>query len=71
MKALKVFYVSNNYIKDWIEFNRMGQAASLVEISFLGNPLCDTMDEGVFRNEVIRKLQNLKKLDGDPVIRGM
>ncbi|XP_055843221.1 dynein axonemal light chain 1-like [Episyrphus balteatus] len=71
MKVLKIFYVSNNSIKDWIEFNRMGQAPNLVEISFIGNPLCDTMDEGTFRAEAIKKLQNLKKFDGEPVIRGV
>lgn len=71
MKALKVFYVSNNAIKDWNEFSRIAHAPNIVEVSFIGNPLCDTMDEGTFRSEVVRKLQNLKKFDGEPVIRGV
>lgn len=70
MKALKVFYASNNSIKDWSEFNRMGAAPKLEEISFMGNPLYESMDEGIFRAEAIRRLPNLKKLDGEPVIRG-
>lgn len=70
MKALKVFYISNNSIKDWAEFNRMGAAPKLEEISFVGNPLHESMEESTFRSEAIRRLPNLKKLDGDPVIRG-
>ncbi|XP_061396696.1 dynein axonemal light chain 1 [Musca vetustissima] len=70
MKALKVFYISNNSIKDWAEFNRMGAAPKLEEISFIGNPLYESMEENTFRSEAIRRLPNLKKLDGEPVIRG-
>lgn len=70
MKALKVFYVSNNSIKDWSEFNRMSVPPKLEEITFMGNILYENMDENVFRNEAIRRLPNLKKLDGEPVIRG-
>ncbi|XP_073830946.1 dynein axonemal light chain 1 isoform X2 [Musca autumnalis] len=70
MKALKVFYISNNSIKDWAEFNRMGAAPRLEEISFIGNPLYESMEESNFRSEAIRRLPNLKKLDGEPVIRG-
>lgn len=70
MKALKIFYVSNNLIKDWPEFNRMAIPPKLEEISFLGNTLWESMDETAFRQEAIRRLPNLKKLDGEPVIRG-
>ncbi|XP_039960064.1 dynein light chain 1, axonemal isoform X2 [Bactrocera tryoni] len=70
MKALRVFYVSHNLIKDWIEFNRMALAPKLEEISFLGNIINENMDELVFKNEAIRRLPLLKKLDGEPVIRG-
>ncbi|XP_065364252.1 dynein axonemal light chain 1 [Calliphora vicina] len=70
MKALKVFYVSNNSIKDWSEFNRMGVPPKLEEITFMGNILHENMDESAFRSEAIRRLPNLKKLDGEPVIRG-
>lgn len=70
MKALKIFYVSNNSIKDWAEFNRMAIPPKLEEITFMGNPLSENMDESAYRAEAIRRLQNLKKLDGEPVIRG-
>lgn len=70
MKALQVFYVTNNSIKDWVEFNRMGVPPLLEEITFMGNPLYENLDESIFRSEAIRRLPNLKKLDGEPVIRG-
>ncbi|KAL9880555.1 dynein light chain 1, axonemal [Glossina fuscipes] len=70
MKALKVFYVSNNSIKDWAEFSRMSVPPKLEEITFLGNPLYELMDEAAFRSEAIRRLPNMKKLDGETVIRG-
>ncbi|XP_011191723.1 dynein axonemal light chain 1 [Zeugodacus cucurbitae] len=70
MKVLRVFYISHNLVKDWVEFNRMALAPKLEEISFLGNLLNENMDELVFKNEAIRRLPLLKKLDGEPVIRG-
>lgn len=70
MKALKVFYVSNNYIKDWTEFGRMGVPPKLEEITFIGNTLYESMEESTFRAEAIKRLPNLKKLDGETVIRG-
>uniref|UniRef100_A0A1I8PK48 Dynein axonemal light chain 1 n=1 Tax=Stomoxys calcitrans TaxID=35570 RepID=A0A1I8PK48_STOCA len=70
MKALKVLYISQNSIKDWSEFNRMGAAPKLENISFIGNPLYESMDEATFRSEAIRRLPNLKQLDSEPVIRG-
>lgn len=70
MKALNVFYVSNNSIKDWAEFNRMAVPPKLEEITFIGNPLYESIDETSYRAEAIRRLPNLKKLDGEPVIRG-
>ncbi|XP_030375044.1 dynein light chain 1, axonemal [Scaptodrosophila lebanonensis] len=71
MKALRVFYVSHNLIKDWVEFMRMAIPPNLAEISFLGNTLHESMDSSVFNAEAIRRLPNLKKLDGDPVIRNV
>lgn len=70
MKALKIFYVSHNSIKDWSEFVRMNVPPKLEEITFIGNPLAENMDETAYRNEAIKRLVNLKKLDGEPVIRG-
>ncbi|KAH8238985.1 hypothetical protein KR038_011536 [Drosophila bunnanda] len=69
MKALKVFYISHNVIKDWTEFGRMGIPPNLSDISFVGNILSENMEPTAFAAEAIRRLPNLKKLDGEPVIR--
>ncbi|EDW57615.1 dynein axonemal light chain 1 [Drosophila virilis] len=69
MKALKVFYISHNLIKDWSEFGRMGVPPNLSDITFVGNPLNENMDPAAFTAEAIRRLPNLKKLDGEPLIR--
>ncbi|KAH8393637.1 dynein light chain 1, axonemal [Drosophila serrata] len=69
MKALKVFYISHNVIKDWAEFGRMGIPPNLSDISFVGNILSENMEPAAFAAEAIRRLPNLKKLDGEPVIR--
>lgn len=68
MKALKIFYIGNNSIKDWVEFNRMAAPPNLVEVLVIGNPLCENMDEESFRREAIKRLPNIKKLDGEPVV---
>lgn len=68
MKALKIFYIGNNAIKDWVEFNRMAVPQTLVEVLVVGNPICENMDEDAFRREAIKRLPNIKKLDGEPVV---
>ncbi|KAH8376624.1 hypothetical protein KR093_000468 [Drosophila rubida] len=69
MKALKVLYISQNLIKDWAEFMRMGAPPALGEITFSGNPLFENMDPANFLAEAMRRLPNLRKLDGEPIIR--
>lgn len=69
MKALKVFYISQNLIKDWAEFSRMSVPPLLSEITFCGNPLFENMDAANFLTEAMRRLPNMKKLDGEPIIR--
>ncbi|XP_030569812.1 dynein light chain 1, axonemal [Drosophila novamexicana] len=69
MKALKVFYISHNLIKDWAEFGRIGVPPNLNDLTFVGNPLNENMDPVAFTAEAIRRLPNLKRLDGEPLIR--
>lgn len=38
-------------------------------IHFIGNPLYDSMEEGVWKVEAVKRLPNLKKLDGETVLR--
>ncbi|KAI4468783.1 nischarin related [Holotrichia oblita] len=69
LKKLKVLYMSNNLVKDWVEFNKLQELPSLEDLLFVGNPLYDSMEEGAWKVEAARRLPNLKKLDGETVLR--
>lgn len=68
-KKLKVLYMSNNLVKEWAEFNKLQELPMLQDLLFIGNPLYDNMDETIWKAEAIKRLPNLKKLDGEPVLR--
>lgn len=38
------------------------------DLLFVGNPLYESMEENVWKTEATKRLPNLKKLDGEPVI---
>jgi dynein light chain 1 len=38
-------------------------------LCYIGNPLYDSLDEATWKAEACKRLPNLKKLDGEPVIR--
>jgi dynein light chain 1 len=69
LKKLRVFYLSNNLVKDWVEFNRLQEVTTLEELLFVGNPLPESMEESVWKVEAAKRLPFLKKLDGEPVVR--
>lgn len=69
MKNLKILYLSYNFVKDWNEFSKLSALhGSLQELSFLGNPLAENMEEEAYRIEVATRLPFLKRLDGDFVV---
>ncbi|BES91405.1 Dynein, axonemal, light chain 1 [Nesidiocoris tenuis] len=68
LKKLKVLYMTNNLIKDWGEYIKLQECPELRELAFVGNPLCETVEEGMWRSEAARRLPQLEKLDGEPVI---
>lgn len=68
MKKLKVLYMSNNLLKDWSEFNRLQELTTLEDLLLVGNPITEGYDEPTWRNECIKRLPFLKKLDGEPVV---
>lgn len=69
LRKLRVLYISNNLIKDWIEFSRLQELPCLENLLFTGNPLHENfMDESVYRIECIKRLPYLKKLDGELVV---
>mmetsp|Transcript_50328 Transcript_50328/g.109612 ORF Transcript_50328/g.109612 Transcript_50328/m.109612 type:complete len:202 (-) Transcript_50328:119-724(-) len=68
---LRVLYISNNKIASWAEVEKLTGLASLEDLLLVGNPLYnDAKDAGTlaeYRIEVIRRVPQLKKLDGIPV----
>eukprot|EP00775_Hariotina_reticulata_P013112 gene13112-13240_t len=68
---LRVLYLSNNKIRDWTEVDRLAAAEKLEDLLLVGNPLYnDYRDNNAipeYRVEVLKRLPNLKKLDGIPV----
>ncbi|CAB3242589.1 unnamed protein product [Arctia plantaginis] len=69
LKNLKVLYMSNNLVKEWSEFNKLQELPHLEDLLFVGNPLYDACELDAWRSEAARRLPNLKKLDGETVLR--
>lgn len=69
LKKLKVLYLSNNLVRDWVEFNRLQEVLTLEDLLMVGNPLVESLDESVWKTEAAKRLPSLKKLDGEPVVR--
>ncbi|XP_064622391.1 dynein axonemal light chain 1-like [Lineus longissimus] len=70
LKNLKVLYIANNSVKDWGEFQRLEALLKLDDLLFVGNPLEEKLtSEATYRDDVIKKLKMIKKLDGVPVVR--
>eukprot|EP00002_Diphylleia_rotans_P023634 TRINITY_DN464_c0_g1_i10.p1 TRINITY_DN464_c0_g1~~TRINITY_DN464_c0_g1_i10.p1 ORF type:complete len:185 (+),score=40.40 TRINITY_DN464_c0_g1_i10:984-1538(+) len=65
-KNLRVLYISNNKVEKWSEFEKLQELPLLEDLLFIGNPLHEqySKDERVWRLEVLKRLPNLKKLDG-------
>eukprot|EP00761_Pharyngomonas_kirbyi_P013086 gb/GECH01013113.1/.p1 GENE.gb/GECH01013113.1/~~gb/GECH01013113.1/.p1 ORF type:complete len:192 (+),score=48.22 gb/GECH01013113.1/:1-576(+) len=63
LKKLKILYMSNNKVEKWSEFERLKELPELQELLFLGNPL-EEENRPNWRVEVLKRLPNLKKLDG-------
>ncbi|KIZ02698.1 Dynein light chain 1, axonemal [Monoraphidium neglectum] len=68
---LRVLYLSNNKIRDWVELERLAGLEKLEDLLLVGNPLYnehrDNNTGAEYRVEVLKRLPNLKKLDGIPV----
>lgn len=69
LRKLRVLYISNNLIKDWVEFTRLQELPLLENLLFMGNPLHENItDETTYRSECTKRLPSLKKLDGELVV---
>ncbi|GLC34585.1 Bifunctional NAD(P)H-hydrate repair enzyme [Pleodorina starrii] len=68
---LRVLYISNNKISGWAEVDKLAVLDKLEDLLLVGNPLYNDYKENnatsEYRIEVVKRLPNLKKLDGMPV----
>jgi len=72
--GIEVLYASNCKIKEWSEIERLTALPKLVELNIVGNPLYVANDGSIvphsektpndYRLQVIKRLPNLKNLDG-------
>jgi dynein light chain 1, axonemal len=68
LKNLEVLYMSNNKVAAWGEFEKLQELPNLQELLFIGNPLEEKHSkDGDWRIQVIKRLPNLKKLDGNMI----
>mmetsp|Transcript_24866 Transcript_24866/g.34274 ORF Transcript_24866/g.34274 Transcript_24866/m.34274 type:complete len:198 (-) Transcript_24866:56-649(-) len=73
LTKLRTLYMSNNKISAWGEIEKLQALESLEEVLFVGNPIYEscgsdqTKLKSEWRIEVLKKLPNLKKIDGVPV----
>jgi len=69
LKKLRVLYMSNNKVKDWVELERLAELPELEDLLFVGNPLEERLSkEGKWRGDVAKLLPRLKRLDGRPLL---
>lgn len=65
---LRVLFMANNKIAGWGEVDKLGALDKLEDLLLVGNPLYndykDNNATSEYRIEVVKRLPNLKKLDG-------
>jgi dynein axonemal light chain 1 len=59
--------MSNNRIKNFDELSKLSVLPHLEDLLLVGNPIYENLSTEESRKEVISRLPNLKKLDGDVV----
>uniref|UniRef100_A0A1B0EZE1 Dynein axonemal light chain 1 n=1 Tax=Phlebotomus papatasi TaxID=29031 RepID=A0A1B0EZE1_PHLPP len=69
LPKLRVFYITHNLIRNWEEVDRIASHQTLQELSFQGNPLVEDLEEEEFYERMVKRLPNIKKLDGQPIVR--
>ena len=68
---LRVLYMSQNSIKDWGEIEKLAALPALEEVLLVGNPIYEGLDAEAAMLQVIKRLPDLKKVDGQMVTDGM
>jgi len=64
---LTTLYISNNLIKSWAELDKLAGLTNLRDVLFVGNPIYDEVPKEQARIEVLKRLPQVAKIDGDMV----
>eukprot|EP00341_Mesodinium_pulex_P010613 CAMPEP_0116902852 /NCGR_PEP_ID=MMETSP0467-20121206/10338_1 /TAXON_ID=283647 /ORGANISM="Mesodinium pulex, Strain SPMC105" /LENGTH=191 /DNA_ID=CAMNT_0004576921 /DNA_START=43 /DNA_END=618 /DNA_ORIENTATION=- len=64
---LTVLYISNNLIRNWAELDKLAGLPNLRDVLFVGNPIYDDMSREQARIEVLKRIPQVAKIDGDMV----
>lgn len=67
LRKLRVLFMSNNKIKSFDECAKLAALPALEEVLFKGNTMYEDLSMHEARLQVIKRLPNLKKLDGSVV----
>jgi len=71
---LRVLYMSNNKISEWEEISKLGSLPDLQDVLFIGNPLYNRYKKknqmSEYKQEMLKRLPRVKKLDGEIVDAG-
>ena len=59
--------MSNNQIKDWTQLDKLAGMESLRDILFFGNPIYADFPPEQCRIEVLKRVPQVTKIDGDMV----
>ena len=63
-QKLQTLYISNNKIKNWEEIDKLKDLAEIGNVLFVGNPIYEGISREDGKYMVLRKLPNLKNIDG-------
>ena len=64
---LATLYLSNNLIKSWDELDKLANLPKLRDVLFTGNPIYEGMTANEQRLEVLKRIPNIAKIDGEMV----
>jgi len=66
---LTALFASNNQIDSWAEVDRLAACSKLRDLNLFGNPLCTKMESyDDYKIEVLKRLPNIKSLDGIAIL---
>ena len=65
---MQTLFASNNLIDSWGEVDRLAACTKLRDLNLYQNPLCQKMEYYDYKLEVLKRLPNIKSLDGVAIL---